>query len=214
VEKTMISLVYFDLGGVVIKDYSHTNKFQEFKNEIGITSENNDAFDQIWNQYRYSLSIDRDVDTLIPILEKELDLKFTPDYSMLTHIASKCEPNPSLWPILTKVKENTKVGLITNVYPRMFAHTLSMGIMPELNWDIIIDSSKEKVRKPEAKIYQIAQHRAGVPGNEILFIDNKPDNLVPAQALGWHTFHYDSADYSASTRALNKNLSSLGLLEP
>jgi putative hydrolase of the HAD superfamily len=56
--------------------------------------------------------------------------------------------------------------------------------------------------KPDPRIFEIAQQRAGVPANEILFVDNKQSHCEAAQALGWHAFYYNSADREQSARDL------------
>ncbi len=44
----MISFVYFDLGGVVIRDFSGTNKWEEVKQEWGLT-------DKYWDEFEPKL---------------------------------------------------------------------------------------------------------------------------------------------------------------
>ena len=79
----MISFVYFDLGGVVIQDFSGTNKWEELKKELGVTKKNYEDFEKLWSQYHDEINIDRDVDSLIPIFNKELGLKIPNNYSLL-----------------------------------------------------------------------------------------------------------------------------------
>ena len=40
-----ISFVYFDVGGVVVKDFSDTNHWQNLKLYLGITANLEDQFD-------------------------------------------------------------------------------------------------------------------------------------------------------------------------
>ena len=56
----------------------------------------------------------------------------------------------------------------------------------------VILSYQEGVRKPEQKIYDITIKRLGVKPSEILFIDNLPENLVPAKKMGIHVVHAKS----------------------
>ena len=41
----MISFVYFDVGGVAIKDFSGSDKWTELKKEVGVTPENDAEFE-------------------------------------------------------------------------------------------------------------------------------------------------------------------------
>ena len=51
-------------------------------------------------------------------------------------------------------------------------------------FDHIVDSCEVGVRKPDAGIYQIALEKAGVPAEQVLFLDDFEGNLVAAKALG------------------------------
>lgn len=51
-------------------------------------------------------------------------------------------------------------------------------------FDHIVDSCEVGVRKPDAGIYQIALEKAGVPADQVLFLDDFEGNLVAAKELG------------------------------
>lgn len=55
--------------------------------------------------------------------------------------------------------------------------------------DIVI-SGHEKVAKPVPQIYAIAERRFGFPPAEMLFVDDKGENIAAAEARGWqgHVF--------------------------
>lgn len=71
--------------------------------------------------------------------------------------------------------------------------------------DIVI-SGHEKVAKPEPWIYQIAERRFGFPPAEMLFVDDKAENIAAAEARGWQGHVFTDA-----TR-LENALQSRGLL--
>ena len=81
-------------------------------------------------------------------------------------------------------------------------------LIPDINWDVIVDSSVEKYRKPDKEIYEIAESKSGFKGNEILFIDNKRENLEIPKEMGWQTYWYDSSDYDKSSCELKMVLCS------
>ena len=107
---------------------------------------------------------------------------------------------------LEKIKDKFQVGLLTNMYPGMFEAIQKRKIMPKIDWKVIVDSSKVRLKKPEIEIYQLAEKLAKTKPEEILFIDNKKKNLESAQKLGWQTFWYDSANYEQSSAELEKYL--------
>lgn len=53
--------------------------------------------------------------------------------------------------------------------------------------DATILSYQVGVMKPSPKIYEVAEAAAGVPPNQILFIDDKHENVDAARARGWHS---------------------------
>ncbi len=99
----MTSFVYFDLGGVVIKDYSGTNEWPEMKRVMGVTKDIEEEFDRLYDQYELEeLCLTRDVDSLIPIFKKKFNLKIPKDFSMLEYFVEHFSQNRSIWPIIKK----------------------------------------------------------------------------------------------------------------
>ena len=82
----------------------------------------------------------------------------------------------------------------------MFKSIKDHGILPKW-WDIIIDSSLVGLQKPEPKIFELAQKLADVRGEEILFVENTQEILMP-QTFGWQTFLYDPAHPESSSSNL------------
>lgn len=204
----MISFVYFDVGGVIVDDFYGNNKWDELKQELGITAANEAAFEKIWSRYALELCIDRDVESLLPIFSKELGLKFPKNYSLLNGFVSRFYTNPLIWPVIQDLKRKTKLGLLTNMYPGMFAAIERKHILPDIAWEVVIDSSVELLQKPDKKMFELAQKKAGVPNSEILFVDNSPAHVRKAQIFGWQTFLYDSSNHRAAVRDLEKFLES------
>jgi len=58
--------------------------------------------------------------------------------------------------------------------------------------DIVV-SGAEKVAKPEPRIFEIAADRFGHAPQEMLFIDDKADNVATAAALGWQGHRFTDA---------------------
>jgi putative hydrolase of the HAD superfamily len=60
-------------------------------------------------------------------------------------------------------------------------------------FDVIVESSKAGVRKPEVQFYEIACNLLGVDPGECVFLDDLGVNLKPAQAMGMSTIKVVSA---------------------
>jgi FMN phosphatase YigB (HAD superfamily) len=194
----MISFVYFDVGGVVINDCKGNNKFEKMKREIGINPENDKAFDEFYDEYEKEVSIGKDIDTIIPLVEEKFHIIFPAGYSMLADFINRFEKNIYIQPVIDRIKQYCRMGLLTNMYPRMLSMMTEKGIMPEAVWDVVIDSTVERLRKPDFDIFKLAEIKANAKGNEILFIDNTTANIKAAKDFGWETFFYDSSNHEKS----------------
>jgi putative hydrolase of the HAD superfamily len=54
-------------------------------------------------------------------------------------------------------------------------------------FDVVIESSKTGIRKPDPRIYEMACEQLGVEAGEIVFLDDLGINLKPAAAMGMTT---------------------------
>jgi putative hydrolase of the HAD superfamily len=95
------------------------------------------------------------------------------------------EIRPEMVHAIHRCRERLRTGLITN---NMAAFTGSdaMDAMAEL-FDVVIESSKAGVRKPDPRIYEMACEQLEVTPNEVVFLDDLGVNLKPARAIGMTT---------------------------
>ncbi len=182
----MIKFVYFDIGGVVILDFSKTNKWEELLNEFSLTEES-------WDKYYDKIGVG-EISSDSPI----------PYDKLLEGFVSQFEKNPSIWPVILEMQKYCPVGLLTNMYPGMFESIKNHGLLPAVHWNNIVDSSIEKVAKPDKAIFELAQKRAGVKNDEILFVENTQNHVEIAKSIGWKAFLYDPADPEKSSNGLLK----------
>lgn len=200
----MISFIYFDVGGVVIDDFSGNDKWDQLKQELGVTARSEAAFESLWDEYAPRLNIDLDAETLLETLKKELGLRLPPGYTLLDGFVKRFDANPLIWPILKKLHQRTKMGLITNMYPGMLAAVERRGILPAIEWQVVLDSSVERLQKPDPKLFELAEKRAGATGQQILFIDNSPAYIEAARTFGWQAYRYDSVSHKQACYDLER----------
>ncbi|UWQ18180.1 HAD family phosphatase [Jannaschia sp. M317] len=55
-------------------------------------------------------------------------------------------------------------------------------------------SGHMKVIKPEARIYEMLEDATGLSGGDLLFTDDRADNIAAAQARGWRTHLFEGPD--------------------
>ncbi len=84
----------------------------------------------------------------------------------------------------------------------MFQEINNYNLLPKTKWDVVVDSTKIGLQKPNREIFEYATKKAGVKSEEILFIDNSLKNIDVAKKYGWQTFFYDSSNYEKSSKDL------------
>jgi epoxide hydrolase-like predicted phosphatase len=82
------------------------------------------------------------------------------------------------------------------------AHTYDRSRFDEM-FDVLVISGDEGMRKPDPAIYALAAERIGLPPEELVFVDDLPHNLAPAEAAGIAVVHHtDAATTIAELRRL------------
>jgi len=81
-----------------------------------------------------------------------------------------------------------KVGLISNAWSGLRPWMVGRGI--DRAFDEMIISAEVGVMKPEKRIYQLALEKLGVAAAESVFVDDFPENVEGAQAVGMQTIRF------------------------
>lgn len=189
----MTRFVYFDLGGVVILDFSGTDNWEKLKKELCVRPDRNQEFEDFFKKYEPEVCLGKDVESLLPLITEKFGSKLPVDYSLLIDgFVNRFQVNKSIWPVIEKIHQRCKIGLLTNQYPYMLDAIAKKGLLPSVSWDVVVDSSIVGLRKPDSKIFQLAEEKAGARGQEILFVENSLNHVQAANDFGWQTFLYDS----------------------
>jgi glucose-1-phosphatase len=64
------------------------------------------------------------------------------------------------------------------------------------NFDGYIFSHEAGAMKPDAKIYEALEAMTGKHGTEIIYIDDRPENVTAGAARGWRTILHESPEKS------------------
>jgi FMN phosphatase YigB (HAD superfamily) len=122
------------------------------------------------------------------ILGRELELD---GFDWVPYYMNNVEQMPGIDGLVEWAAEHYEVGLLSNIMPGFIDLLLQRKLIPNVNYKVIVDSSKVGALKPTPKIYEIAQQLAAVETSEILTIDDSRSNLVTADRLGWHVVWFD-----------------------
>jgi len=108
---------------------------------------------------------------------------------------------PRMVALLDRVRARYRVACLTNNArvgqgPGMAGTaTRAAAIQAVMDrFDLVIESSKEGVRKPDPRIYRLACERLGVEPVDVVYLDDLGINLKPARALGMTTIKVVSED--------------------
>ena len=202
--KEKIKFIYFDVGGVVILDYSKTNKWNEMLKDLRVSEETKPMFNQLFEEHEHKICVGEDINIFTKKATKKLGLTFPSNYNMTEDFVNRFEVNKPLSKLIKKLKKRFKIGLLTNQYPNMLNMIIRKCLTPEVKWNAVVDSSVEKIRKPDRGIYLLAENKARVDPESILFVDNKLELLEPARQRNWMTFEYDPSNPETSTTELQK----------
>lgn len=189
-----IEAVLWDFGGVfTTSPFEAFNRFEAARGlprDLIRTINATNPLDNAWALFERA-QIDRD----------GFDLKFLEESTALGHPVRGADVlpllsgdvRPRMVEALKLCKRHYKVGCITNNMaqghgPSMAASAAgasrSAAIMAL--FDVIIESSKAGVRKPDPRIYRMACERLGVDAAACVYLDDLGINCKPAAELGMH----------------------------
>jgi len=184
--KSGVRFVYFDVNGCLVHFYQ--GAFAKLAEATGAPS---DVVESAF--WHYNDDVCRGIITQNDFNQKLADRLGVDSVDWQKYYLDAVEPILEMQDLLKWTSEQYKFGLLTNIMPGLVNAMRRKGIIPNLSYDSIIDSSEVAAIKPESKIYEIAQERAGVAPAEILLIDDSRVNLMAAERLGWHVLWFDDA---------------------
>ncbi len=195
-----IQAVIFDIGGVLLHnaDCSRHRKWerrfsvQEGKlNEVVYQTGLDDLATigkvpepELWRQVGIALA-----------LQDEELLEFIDDFW------SGGELNRELAEFLHSLRPRYKTALLSNAWSGARELVTRMFRIDEFA-DAMFFSAEEGVAKPDSAFYHVAINWLGVPPHEIIFVDDRPENIDAANSIGMHGILYqDNAQTIADVRS-------------
>lgn len=99
------------------------------------------------------------------------------------------ELRPEMVEAVRRCSERLLTGLLTNNFVTVDGHVDREGEMGAVLalFDVVIESSKVGVRKPDRRFYELACRELGIEPGEAVFLDDLGVNLKPAREMGMST---------------------------
>jgi len=182
--KTGVRFVYFDVNGVLVRFFHRA--FTEIAEDIGARADL--AENLFWRHNDTVCRGEMTLEELNGIFNRELH---TQNFSWKEYYMRSVEPMPGVKEFVEWTAKYYEVGLLSNSVPGFLEEMRAEGLIPDITYDAVVDSSKVGSIKPEEKIYHIAQELAAVEPKEILLIDNERPNLTAADKAGWQVLSFD-----------------------
>jgi len=182
--KSGVSFVYFDINGCLVRFYHRA-----FTRLAEVSGASADVIETaFWHHNDEACRGDMTMDEFNAAFAKAIGLERV---DWLEYYLETVDPIDEMHELVTWVSQNYRIGLLTNTMPGFIEALRKQGLLPNVSYDVIIDSSKVQAIKPEAKIYEVATKKAACPPSEILLIDDARANLMAAQKHGWHVLWFD-----------------------
>lgn len=197
--KSGVSFVYFDVNGCLVHFYQRA--FARLAQDTGAPSDIVET--AFWH---YNDDVCRGIMSLTDFNAKLAERLGVSEVKWEQYYLETVEPILQMQEVLRWASDRYKIGLLSNIMPGLLSSMRRSEQLPNVAYDAIIDSSEVAAIKPEAKIYEIATEKAGVPAEEILLIDDSRVNLMAAERMGWHVLWFDDSRPEESVERVRQAL--------
>ena len=194
-----VEFIFFDVNGCLVRFYHRA--FAQIARDYGVSP---DLVEMAFLHYnddacRGSLSLN----DFNKIIAKRLGI---PSLDWLKYYLSAVEPMPGMHEVVAWANQNYGVGLLSNIMPGLLKELRQHNIIPDLKYDVIIDSSETGLIKPESKIFELAQAKTGLSADKLLLVDDTRENVAQAESMGWHVLWFDYAQPDESVEQVRMAL--------
>ncbi len=195
-------VVFFDLGGVLFKftggleklAIKNNLKYQDF---VKVFKKHDDEVcrgeitpQQLWDIYKKELNLQQSIPDFA-------------EYWVGNFILIKETKK-----LIKSLSKNYQIGIISNIYKGIFTKLIEKDFFPEnLNFNPLILSCNVGFVKPEIEIYKFAENKCKVCPENIYFIDDKEEFLIPAKKRGWNTIKFETNNAPKSINIIYNILS-------
>lgn len=199
VTKSGVKFIYFDINGCLVRFFHRA--FTAIAKDTGLSPDTVET--AFW---QYSAAVDTGKMSIKDFNKALADDLGLASIDWQTYYLAAVDPIEEMHELVKWAAEYYRVGLMTNIGTGFIDDMRANGLIPDIAYDAVVDSSKVGLIKPDPKIYEVAEAMAGVEGREILFIDDTRANLMPAQQAGWHVMWFNDYDTKESTKQVRTAL--------
>ena len=122
---------------------------------------------------------------------KQIDFSKKDPFDFCSHFVSHFQVIPETHRLAEKLSQKVKLGLLTNIYKYNYERIRKYHKIPLLDYSPIILSCDFGLSKPDPKLYELAQKKITYKPEEVLYVDDYPENIKVAKTIGWNTILFD-----------------------
>lgn len=190
----MIRAALFDFGGVILSSPFDAFARYEVDNGLppgfirGLNATNH--HENAWAKLERS---EVDYDTFCELFEAEAKAAGGVLNAREVMALLAGEVRPAMVEAVRRCREQLKTACLTNNFVSEPAGERRVGPVLDL-FDVVVESSRVGVRKPDPRFYEIACSLLDVHPTEAVFLDDLGVNLKPARAMGMTTIKVEDPD--------------------
>jgi FMN phosphatase YigB (HAD superfamily)/DNA-binding XRE family transcriptional regulator len=197
--KNGVRFVYFDINGCLVRFYHRA--FTKIAEDSGKPADVIET--AFWHFNDDVCRGELPMDEFNRLLGGRFEL---PQFDWRVYYLEAIEPIREMDDLVAWANEHYYVGLLSNIMPGQIKEMLARGLIPNVDYAAIVDSSEAGSIKPEARIYELAQEKSHVAPEEILFVDDSRTNIMAAEKLGWKVLWFDDYNPEESVKRLRDSL--------
>jgi FMN phosphatase YigB (HAD superfamily) len=182
----MINFIYFDFGAVLV---NYDEVFKKVSSDFNL---DRDEFKDFYNNFVVDMDVGKEsVSGFWKKSVEKFGLKNAFEYNLAKSWVSDYKIIQPVFKMIHSLEGKVDMGIISNIHADVWWAAFEDNWVPKIKYKEILLSSDLGVVKPSRDIYEIAQGKANIKAEEILFIDDKEENLVEPKKMGWKTVLFD-----------------------
>ena len=192
-----VEVVFFDVGGVLLA-MDGPERRSVWTRRLGITTE--ELTGAVWDAI--GLRGRAELDEVAQRITARLDVPATDVPELLADFSAHWIRNDELVEFLGSLRDRHRLAIIGNI-PSSGRFAFETVLELDAVFEAMFLSGELGVEKPDPRIYELALRQMGVEPERSLFVDDRPENVEGARAVGITAHrHVSNADTIAWVRSL------------
>lgn len=182
--------IVFDFGGVMTMEPNREAVIHFLCTSFGLSAE---EFEQVNQKKREAIKAGKtDAEFWFQYAkDRKICLPIDWEHNFNAVMKDAIGVNPKMYDLVDQLKEKgIPIALLSNIDDRLAKLIRDFGLYEP--FDPCLLSCEIGLEKPDLKIYDVLLKKMNLPAKEIVFIDDRPENIEAAQQLGFDAIFFIS----------------------